>query len=478
MVLAVQDTTTLNYDTLRATGGRVSPDGRRRGCLGSRGPCRAGPGAAGRAPGVFELNADFRGKEDTGSVRWLRGLDRSGEPADACPDARVVPVRDREGDFRELPPGAADDPRQTFPVRAGRPARRSVLSGTGGRTDLWEHMATLPRLAGRTVGIAARGGGSARRKRTAQLDIRAARVTLAAPADAADRRPTGMLAVPVTEPDPPAGKEPPGWMLTVSRGEPDPKTVRGAVGRAGARWSTGEWFRVPRSGARIGDRQPGTVDGSRKCLALHAITACRVLHLQRLARDRPDAPATDFVSEAGGCILYVRLPALQVIRARPPPVRTTIREFAVGVAGLAGFHPRKAQPLPGGGGNCGRDTSYRTLAHTYLALKKLTGHDTSDIGYYSGVMTGPGDPPRPAGGCEGVLGSVPSSGAPRGEDASGGGGHGLSTWNIPITVRLPRKDSPPDPSAGPERPVFSGERGAVRRRGSSGSPWPGGPWAR
>ena len=143
--------------------------------------------AAGRAPGVFGLNADFRGREDTESARWLRGLDRSGEPADACPDARVVSVRDREGDFWELPRRAADDPRQTFPVRASRPARRSVLSGTGDRTDLWEHMATLPGLAGRTVGTAARGGGSARRKRTAQPGIRAARVTLAAPADAAGR---------------------------------------------------------------------------------------------------------------------------------------------------------------------------------------------------------------------------------------------------------------------------------------------------
>ena len=136
---------------------------------------------------MFGPTADFRGREDTGSARWLRGFDRSGEPADACPDARVVSVRDREGDFWELPPGAVDDPRQTFPVRAGRPSRRSVLSGTGGRTDLWEHMATLPVLAGRTVEIAARGGGSARRKRTAEPGIRAARVTLAAPADAAAR---------------------------------------------------------------------------------------------------------------------------------------------------------------------------------------------------------------------------------------------------------------------------------------------------
>ena len=322
---------------------------------------------------MFELNADFRGKEDTGSARWLRGLDRSGELADACPDARVVSVRHREGDFRELLRKAVDDPRQTFPVRASRPSRRSVLSGTGGRTDLWEHMATLPRLAGRTVEIAARGGGSARRKRTAELDIRAARVTLAAPSDAADRRPVETLEVSVTEPNPPAGKEPPGWMLTVSRGEPDPETVRETVGWYEARWSIEEWFRVPRSGARIGDRQPGTADDLRKCLAFDAITACRVLHLQRLARDRPDAPATDFVSEDGGCILYVRLLELQVIRARPPPGRTTIREFVICVAGLAGFHPRKAQPLPGGRKLWEGYVILKHSLNTYLALKKLNG---------------------------------------------------------------------------------------------------------
>ena len=289
VVLAIQDTTTLNYDTLRATGGPGSPDGGGGGVSGLVAHVGLAMSAAGRALGVFELNADFRGKEDTGSTRWLRGFDRSGELADACPDARVVSVCDREGDFRELPPRAADDPRQTFLVRTSRSARLSVLSDTGGRTDLWEHMVTLPVLAGRTVEIAARGGGSARRKRTAELDIRAARVTLAAPADAADRRPVETLAVSVTEPDPPAGKEPLDWMLTVSRGEPDPETVREVVGWYEARWSIGEWFRVLKSGTRIGDRQPGTDDDLRKCLAFDAITACRVLHLQRLARDRPDA---------------------------------------------------------------------------------------------------------------------------------------------------------------------------------------------
>ena len=81
---------------------------------------------------------------------------------------------------------------------------------------------------------------------------------------------------------------------------------------------------------------------------LHAMLCGTELDLLQVWNvDRPDAPATDFVSEDGGCILYVRLPALRVIRARPPPGRTTIGEFAVGVAGLAGFHPRKAQPLPG-----------------------------------------------------------------------------------------------------------------------------------
>ena len=105
---------------------------------------------------------------------------------------------------------------------------------------------------------------------------------------------------------------------------------------------------MPTSGARIGDWQPGTADGLRKCLAFGAVTACRVLDLQRLARDRPDAPATDLPSEAGGCILYVRLLGLRVIRARPPPGRTPGRESVICVAGLAGARPRKALPLPGG----------------------------------------------------------------------------------------------------------------------------------
>ena len=119
--------------------------------------------------------------------------------------------------------------------------------------------------------------------------------------------------------------------------------------------------------------RPRTADDLRKCLAFDAITACRVFDLQRLARDRPDAPATDLVSEDEGCILYVDLLELQVIRARPPPGRTTIGEFVIGVAGLAGFHPPKGPAAARGAETVGGIRHTETLAQYIPGTEKVDG---------------------------------------------------------------------------------------------------------
>ena len=47
-------------------------------------------------------------------------------------------------------------------------------------------------------------------------------------------------------------------------------------------------------------------------------------------------------------ILYVRLMAYGIHRARPPPDKPPdIRTLVIDIARLAGFHPRTSQPLPG-----------------------------------------------------------------------------------------------------------------------------------
>ncbi len=166
VILAIQDTTTLNCDGLEATAGLVGLGGGDKGSRGLAAHAGLAVNAAGRPLGVFALDAAFRDGGDKGneSARWLRGHERARELARACPGARVVMVCDREGDFRELLSGAASREAGLL-VRASRGARRRVVLGTGGQKDLREHVAALPRLAGRTVEIGAGGGKRARGRR-------------------------------------------------------------------------------------------------------------------------------------------------------------------------------------------------------------------------------------------------------------------------------------------------------------------------
>ena len=67
-----------------------------------------------------------------------------------------------------------------------------------------------------------------------------------------------------------------------------------------------------------------------------------------MARDKPDTPADRVVAHDEIVILYVRLIAYGIHRARSPPEKPPdIRTFVIDIAKLAGFHPRKSQLLPG-----------------------------------------------------------------------------------------------------------------------------------
>ncbi len=373
VILAIQDTTTLNYDGLEATAGLVALGGGGKGVRGLVAHAGLAVNAAGRPLGVFALDATFRDGGDgrNESARWLRGHERARELARACPGTRVVTVCDREGDFRELLSGAASREAGLL-VRSRRAARRRVVLGTGGQQDLWEHVAALPRLAGRTVDIGAGGGKRARSGRTARLDLRAARVRLAPPRDAESREPLDMLAVSATEPDPPAGREPLHWLLPITEAAADADTARTVVAWYERRWTIEEWFRVPRTGTRVEDRKLDHADDLRKCLAFDAVTACRVFGLQRLAREKPDLPANRVVSDDEITILHVSLNDRGIVRARAPPDRPPgIRAFVVDVARLAGFDPTKRQPLPGTQLLWKGYVHLRHATSTYRALKRM-----------------------------------------------------------------------------------------------------------
>ncbi len=373
LVLAIQDTTTLNYDGLKATEGLVGLGGHGKGASGLLAHVGLAINAAGRPLGVFTLDATFRGGDDKEieSTRWLRGHERAQELARACPATRVVTVCDREGDIWALLTKAASQ-RAALLVRARRSARRRVILESGEEEGLWEHIAALPCLVDKTVEIGACGGKRARTGRTAKLELRAARVRLAPPHEAKSREPIDMLAVSATEPNPPAGKDPLNWLLLSTEGSADAETAQTVVTWYERRWTIEEYFKVLKTGTRVEDRKLDHADDLRKCVAFDAITACHVFDLERIARDTPDVPANHVVSDDEIAILYIRLMAYGMVRARPPPEKPPdIRTFVIDVARFAGFDPRKRQPLPGTQLLWKGYVYLRHATITYRALKDL-----------------------------------------------------------------------------------------------------------
>ncbi len=310
VILAVQGTTTLNCGTPAATSG---PDG--------------------------------------DSARWTDGLWRAGEPAEACPDAKAVSVRDREGDLRALL-SEADGTGAAPPVRASRPAKRRVAPPDGDERCLWEHVAKPEPVGHRRITVPGRGGPNARRARVATLTPRCAGPDIAAPGDAADRRPPPVTVVSAIGENPPGNVvrkgEAPHWTPLSSGGGDGMRTAETALRRYGPRRRIGERFRALRTGTGIRDRRPDAAGDLRGCLAFDAMNAFRVRDLQLPARESPDSPAEPHVSpESGGAVVIHAAYGRVIGQRAPPEPDMTVARHLTPVAGLAGFRPTKRRPLPG-----------------------------------------------------------------------------------------------------------------------------------
>ncbi len=320
------------------------------------------------------MDAAFRDDPADDSARWLDGLDRARELAAACPDARVVSVCDREGDFRQLLARAAEHG-DAILVRASRSAQQRVLATDGRERCLREHAAALPAIAVTETAIPASGGSRARKERTpdsphvsicckaggsrarkertARLEIRAAEVALLPPRKEKGAEPLSMLAVSATETDAPDGAEPLHWLLPASErpAEGEADAVRAAEVldwyRRGRTVET--WFRTLKSGTRIKDRRLNDAEDLRKCLAFDAVTAVHVADLTMNARERPETPATEVFPEEDIDLLHTLLEAqghkgVERIEGDGVPA---VRDFVIDLGRLVGAHPTKRQPLPG-----------------------------------------------------------------------------------------------------------------------------------
>ena len=75
--------------------------------------------------------------------------------------------------------------------------------------------------------------------------------------------------------------------------EGDPGKANAVRERCERRWTE----QALKSGKGVEDRQFDDADDLRKCLAFDAVAACRIFDVQRMARDKPNAPAAEVVDE-------------------------------------------------------------------------------------------------------------------------------------------------------------------------------------
>ena len=187
-------------------------------------------------------------------------LRRAREQALHCPSTQLVCVADSEADIYELlAEGAAEPQRVDWIVRAcqnrtlqwengqetgGKYVRAQVLAQPVLFTHTIQVRGRKPKVACET-----RGRRQPRQSRKAQVQVRAARLTLGPPWRADRKLPEVRVnAVWVREVNPPKDEEPVEWLLLTSLPVDDVQQVRQVIQYYCVRWMIEVFFRVLQSG--------------------------------------------------------------------------------------------------------------------------------------------------------------------------------------------------------------------------------------
>jgi len=350
VVLAVQDTTFLNYSTHPLTQG-LGPIGTNRqpGLLGlvvhdtmvynlERTPlglidaqCWArDPQQRGKAQRRRELPIEH--KE---SAKWLRSFAAAARLQAACPHTTVVSVGDREADIYELFAQAESD--AAGPKLLVRACRARVLADEQG--PLWQHLSAQPRAGHSEVHVPRRGQRPAR---VAKVEIRFAPVQLRAPGNKPGLGTVRLWAVEGRETNAPAGV-PLHWTLLTTVEVASLEDAVRMLSWYAIRWQIEVYHRTLKSGCRIEERPLGTSQRLQNCLAIDLVVAWRITQLARLGRELPDVPCSVYFEEAE----WKALVSFVTQSYTPPDQPPTIGEAMRLVAGLGGFLGRKGDGHPG-----------------------------------------------------------------------------------------------------------------------------------
>ncbi len=293
--------------------------------------------------------------EDKESIRWLDTYRRAREQAKQSPQTHFVCVADSEADIYELLQESQEEPQELdWIVRAcqNRALQKGTKHGESAENHLRERVLTEDVLftqpitvRGRKAKVSCetRGRRQPRESRQAEVEVRAARVTLRAPWRH-DRKLSDISVnvVLVTEIDPPEDDTPVEWMLLTSMAIDDVEQVRTVIQYYCVRWMIEVFFRTLKSGCRVEARRFEHIDRVLPCLAVYLIVTWRTLFVCRLGREFPDISCEAVFDPAEWKSVYY------VVRKTPPPsTPPTLQEMVRMVAQLGGYINRKRTDEPG-----------------------------------------------------------------------------------------------------------------------------------
>jgi len=349
VVLAPQDTTTLDYSTHPMTEGLGPTNGVEHQSLGLILHDTLAFTEDGVPLGVLDGQCWARDPEDKGkrvrrkelsleqkeSSKWLHSFKKVAQIQEQCPDTTLISIGDREADIYDLFREAAQMPdAPKLLVRSEKSRNRNVEE-----KRLWEHMAELPVAGSLKIHIPRRGSKKAREP---ELELRFDRVTLNPPKNT-EQPPVQLWAVYITEKNIEEGITPIEWMLLTTAPVENFADAQKRVEWYAARWGIEVYHRTLKSGCRIKTRQLQNAQHLEACLGVDMVVAWRIYHLTMLGRETPDLPCTVFFQDfewKALCIYVSKNPT-------PPEEPPSLIDAIYMIARIGGFMGRKGHDFPG-----------------------------------------------------------------------------------------------------------------------------------
>ncbi len=350
VVLAAQDTTTLNYSTHPMTQDLGPINNTNDTLIGLLLHDTLAFTPEGTPLGVLDAQCWARDPQDKGkrhrrkslpieqkeSMKWLRSFQRVAQIQKICPDTMLVSIGDREADIYELFELATTQPNSPeLLVRADKGRQRKVE-----HESLWDFMLAQS-VAGALKLHVPRSGS--RKARDTTVQIRHAQVHLSPPQRLGGHPGIDLWVVHVQETPDEQVATPIEWMLLTTVETNNFEQAKTRVEWYSARWGIEVYHRTLKSGCRIKDRQLQSADRLETCLGVDMVVAWRIYHLTMLGRQVPDAACTVFFEDVEWKALCCYVNKTPVPPEKPP----SLKEAVYMVGKIGGHLGRKGDGPPG-----------------------------------------------------------------------------------------------------------------------------------